>query len=288
MKGNKDEVNALDYSYKPTGTVDVSAHHNDKPEEDGIHAFEDNGGFGFKDTDGGIMVPCQFGDANDFYLGRAIVAMGGKYGIIELLKGKLDANWSDDRIRVYEYANEVEPIKFTLEVPASLESGRIKLELDKGDGRYAECSGLSCNFKVADQIIDRKRPNCTLHAKASYFESGFPNLLLLEGEQPIEIEYINLDLSGPSVTSEYADENDNQTVKAVVTNTSSIPVKVSATLNVAGKTTPFNGELKPNQSKTLMVTLKVDNDKSVTATISAKVDNHNCGSKSSTVSLKKI
>jgi hypothetical protein len=63
---------------------------------------------------------------------------------------------------------------------------------------------------------------------------------------------------------------------------------VSATLNVAGKTTPFNGELKPNQSKALMVTVKVDNDKSVSATVSVKVDNHNCGSKSSTVSLKKI
>ena len=234
------------------------------------------------------MVPCQFGDANDFYSGRAVVAMGVKYGIIELLNGKLDANWSADRIRVYEYANEVEPLQFTLVAPASLESDRIKLELDKGDGRYVDCNALSCDFTVTNQVINRKSPKCELKVKATYSDPGFPDLLLWEESRSIGMDYISIGLSNPVTTSEYADENDNQTVKAVVTNTSNIPVKVSATLNVAGKTTPFNGELKPNQSKPLMVTVKVDNDKSVSATVSVNVDNHNYGSKSSTVSLKKI
>ena len=288
VKGNKDNVNALDYSYKPDGSEEVLTHHNDKPKEDGIRAFEGNGGYGFKNAEGGIMVPCQFGDANDFYSGRAVVAMGGKYGIIELLNGKLDANWSADRIRVYEYANEVEPLQFTLVAPASLESDRIKLELDKGDGRYVDCNALSCDFTVTNQVINRKSPKCELKVKATYSDPGFPDLLLWEESRSIGMDYISIGLSNPVTTSEYADENDNQTVKAVVTNTSNIPVKVSATLNVAGKTTPFNGELKPNQSKPLMVTVKVDNDKSVSATVSVKVDNHNYGSKSSTVSLKKI
>ena len=43
VKGNKDNVNALDYSYKPDGSEEVLTHHNDKPNEDGIRAFEGNG-----------------------------------------------------------------------------------------------------------------------------------------------------------------------------------------------------------------------------------------------------
>ena len=48
VKGNKDDVNALDYSYKLTGSEEVLTHHNDKPKEDGVRAFEGNDGFGFK------------------------------------------------------------------------------------------------------------------------------------------------------------------------------------------------------------------------------------------------
>lgn len=289
-KGNKENVNSFDYSYKPTGSEEVLAHHNNKPKEDGIHAFEGNGGFGFKNAESGIMIPCQFDDANDFYSGRAIVAMAGKYGIIELLKGKFDAEWSADRIRAYEYANEVESLQFTLVAPASLEGDKIKLELDKGDGRYVDSNALSCDFLVADQVINGKDRECELKAKATYCDdNGFPKLLLWEeSSKKIGIDYISISLGNPVTTSEYADENDNQTVKAVVTNTSDVAVKVSATLNVAGRSTPFNGMLDPGQSQTLKVTVKVDDDKQVQATVSAKVDKHECGSKSVYVSLKKI
>ena len=285
-KGNKDEVNKFDYSYKPVGSQEVNPPTNDQPIKNNDYSIYDEGGRKGYKTSGDEFAPAQFSAVEDFYAGRAIVSMGNGFGIIELLDGKFVPNWPEERVRVYEYDNTVEPLQFTLTAPASLENS--KLEFDKGDGRYVDCNDLRCNFKVADQVIGRKSPNCTLQAKATFTENGFPDLLLWEGSQTVDIEYISIGLSSPITTSVYADENDNQTVKAVVTNTSSIPVKVSATLNVAGKTTPFNGELKPDQSKTLMVTVKVDNDKSVTATVSAKVDNHNCGSKSSTVSLKKI
>jgi len=287
-KGNKEFVNTYDYSYKPEGSKEVNSPTNAKPVKDNDYSIYDKGGRKGYRTSDEEFVPAQFSASEDFYAGRAIVSMGNGYGIIELLNGKFEPNWSAERIRVYEYNNTIEPLQFTLTAPASFESNKVKLELDKGDGCYDVCNDLSCDFKVADQVINRKSPNCTLHAKATYSENGFLNLLLWEGTQPIEIDYISISLSSPAVTSVYADENDNQTVKAIVTNTSNVPVKVSATLNVAGKTAPFNGELKPKQSKTLTVTVKVDKDKNVNATITAKVDGHNCGSKSSTVSLKKI
>lgn len=293
VNGNKDEnkrllVNSYDYSYNPEGYLEVHAPTNAQPAKDNHYSiYDEDGRKGYKNIEK-EFVPAQFGAAEDFYARRAIVSMVNGYGIIELLDGKFAQNWSAEKIRVYEYANEVESLQFMLTAPASLDNSNLKLEFDKGDGRYVDCNGLHCDFKVADQVIDRKSQECTLRAKATYTDNGFPDLLLWEDSKKVYIDYISVGLSSPVVTSEYADENDNQTVKATVTNTSTIPVKVSATLNVAGRSTPFNGVLNPNQSQTLKVTVKVDNNKQVQATISAKVDNHNCGSKSAYVSLKKI
>lgn len=294
VNGNKDEnkkqlVNAYDYSYKPEGSdKPVPPPVNGTPTRNGDYSTYEKGGKRGFQTSNGNVVPAQFDEAQDFYANRAIVSKDGYYGIIELLGGKFEPNWSAEKIRVYEYSNEVESLQFMLTAPASLDNSKLKLEFDKGDGRYVDCNGLRCDFKVADQVIGRKSQECTLHAKATYIDNGFPDLLLWEDSQTVSIEYISVSLSSPVVTSEYADENDNQTVKAVVTNTSDVAVRVSATLNVAGRSIPFNGVLGPNQSQTLKVTIKVDNDKQVQATVSAKVDNHNCGSKSAYVSLKKI
>lgn len=287
-KGSKDDVHSLDYSYRHNGSAEVLAHSNNKPKEDGILSFEGNGGFGFKNAEGVAVVPCQFGDAKEFYSGRAIVAMGGKYGIIELLNGKLDANWSADHIRAYEYANEVEPLQFTLVCPASLASSKVKLELDKGDGRYVECNGLSCDFIVANQVVNRKSSTCMLRTRAVYCDDGSPSLLLCEESHNVGIDYVSVNLSNPVTASEYADENDNQTVKASVTNTSTIPVKASITFNVAGKKKSNTVELKPNQTYPLSMPIHVTEDKRVDATISVKVDGHDCGRKSSTLTLQKI
>ncbi len=294
VNGNKDEnkkqlVNAYDYSYKPEGSdKPVPPPVNCTPTRNGDYSTYEKGGKRGFQTSNGSVVPAQFDEAQDFYANRAIVSMGGNYGIIELLSGEFVSHWSSERERVYELANEAESILFELTTPASVESGKIKLELDKGDGYYAECNGLTCNFTVADQVINRKNHKCELKARATYCENGYPNLVLWEETRDINISYINIDMSNPVVTSEYADENDNQTVKAAVTNNSDVAVTVSAKLTVDGKTVPFKGELSPKQSKTITVTVKVNEDKHVQATISAGVDGHNCGSKSGYVSLKKI
>lgn len=252
-----------------------------------IEVYSNGGRFGYRWNNGSdeTAIPAQFSEADYFYNDRAVAAKGGKYGILELLGGEFESNWPVNNLRVY--SDGFNEMQFTLVAPSSLESSKVKLEFDKGDGHFVECNGLRCDFKVSNQVIDRRDKKCTLQAKATYSDNG-NELLLWEGSGKVGIDYISIGLSSPSVTSEYADENDCQIVKAVVTNTSDVTVEVSATLNVGGKTSPFNGELKPNQKKTLSVTLKVDEDKNVQATVKAKVDGHDCGSKSSTVSLKKI
>lgn len=283
-----------DYSYYDGPDVCDSRHAGFKDSSDDYtqedkrcESFSERGAYGFryKLGDEAIEIPEQFSKDFGFMNERAIVSLEGKVGIIKLLKGRFEPNWPSENVRVYE--DGAGQAQFSLSVPASLQSDKVKLSLDKGDNRYTECDGLSVDFQAPNQIVDRKAKSCTLRAKATYTDNG-PELLLWEGTQELGIDYISIGLSNPAATSEYADENDNQTVKAVVTNNSDIAVIVSATLTVGGKTVPFKGEIKPNQSKTLTATVKVDEDKQVKASVTATVDGHNCGSKSSTVSLKKI
>ena len=77
-------------------------------------------------------------------------------------------------------------------------------------------------------------------------------------------------------------------VSDALNNTSDVTVTISATLTVGKTTRTQKWELKPKESKTLTASVKVDEDKQVKATVSATVEGHDCGSKSSTVSLKKI
>jgi hypothetical protein len=90
------------------------------------------------------------------------------------------------------------------------------------------------------------------------------------------------------VAAKIADENDNQTVKATITNTSNVSISVSAKLNVAGQSVPFKGKLGPKQSKTMLANVKVVENKDVQAVVSVQADGHDCGSKTATVLLKKI
>lgn len=281
-------VNSYDYSYKSDESQEDNSPHNAKPEKNNDYrVYDKEGKKGYKSSVE-EFVPAQFSTAEDFYDRRSIVSTDNGYGVIELLNGQFEPNWPEGRVRVYEYAKKADLLQFTLTPPASLERNNIEMEFDEGDGRFIVCNNLSRDFKVADQVIDHKSEECTLRAKATYTDNGFPDLLLWKDSKKVYIDYISVSLSSPVVTSEYADEYDNQTVKATVTNTSSIPVKVSATLNVAGKSTPFNGVLGSGQSQTIKVTVKVDDDKQVKATVSAKVDNHDCGNNYSYVSLKKI
>lgn len=283
----------LDYSYDELGgdcmpkTGFMAATWDYTDEDNHCESFSERGanGYQYKLGDEVIVIPAQFSDASPFMQGRAIVGMGGKFGIIELVKGKFVPAWPVAKLRAFP--DGAEETQFALAVPVSLQSDKVKLELDKGDGRYTECNGLHSYFMIPNQMIDHKEKSCTLKARAKYTDNG-PELLLWEGSYQLGIDYISVGLSNPSVTSEYADENDNQTVKAVVTNTSDVTVTISATLTVGKTTRTQKWELKPKESKTLTASVKVDEDKQVKATVSATVEGHDCGSKSSTVSLKKI
>lgn len=277
IEGKKSEiekmyVNSYDFSYKPVGSQEVKPSKNEQPKKNDDYSVSD-------------IVPAQFSEIDSFYVNRAIVAKGGKYGILKLLDGKFEPSWPNNHVRVYP--DGMDEIQFQLAIPVSLEEDKIIMEFDEGEGDYVEQKGFSHKFKLAKRLTGQRVDECSLRAKATY-KGEEEDLLLWEGLKEIAIDYIDIDLSSPRATSVIADADDNQTISAVITNKSKVAVNVSATLNVAGKKGTFNGELKPDRSQTLKVTVHVDENKQVQATVSARVDKHNCGSKSSTISLEKL
>lgn len=274
-------VRSCDYAYSANakdcseGKMSINNH-------DANHNFETftkNGLYGYRTIlePEDIEIPAQFDKAQNFFDDRAIVKKGGKVGVLELLEGEFVPHWPAESVRVYPDGN-TNRLTFALETPNSFSSDEIKLDFDDGSGNFNK--NVSRNYTFQPRFIDNAE-KCRLKGRVTY-----DGLLLWEGSQDVKINHITIDIKSPSVTTEFADENDNQTVKTTITNTSDVDVVLEATFKVDGQLVPFKGTLKSKQSKTLTKSVKVTETKNVSATVSVKVDGHDCGSKSSTVSLK--
>lgn len=271
-------VRSCDYAYSKDAVECLKEPNNVKVADKSVEAYSQNGVYGYQWKNGGdeSKLPAQFGEAQPFYEGRAIVSKNGKYGVLQLLEGEFVANWPSE-LRVYPDGKSNQ-LRFSLEVPSSLDSDQVNLEFDEGDGNYQKNTQLNHEFRPA---YSRGLDYCTLKGRVSY-----DGLVLWEGSEDVKINRITVDIKRPAVTAEFADENDMQTVRAIITNTSKVSASVDATLKVAGHTVPFKGTLKPKQSQTLTIQVKVTESKQEPASVSVTVDGRYNESQTSQVSLK--
>lgn len=274
-------LNKYDYSYKSDSTDEKDKPDNEKPTEADRFAeiVSDGSTYGYRNEKGKTFVPVQFSEVQRFYDRRAIVTKNGKVGVVKYLDGDFSVNWPDENIRVYPNG-KTNQIPFSIEIPSSLQPGKAVLRFDNGEGTFSAKDSFGFDFFPS---IKNKRNDCRLRGKVEY-----DGLLLWEEEKIVAIDVITVDVTNPVTTSPYADENNRQTVRTVVTNTSKVDVRIDATLKVAGHSVPFRGNLGPNQSKVLLVTVEVNENTSVQASVSVKADGYDCVSKSATVNLKKI
>ena len=274
-------VRPCDYAYSEDAKECEEGVDYPMEEDTRIEAYSDNGSYGYrlKNEKDKIVLPAQFSEAKPFYSKYSIVKKEGGYGVLELLDGNLIANWPKESFRVYP-DGKCNRLHFELVAPYSLESGKIELELDDGNGKFNKNVPLAYDI---EPDFYRGTNQCIISGKASY-----DGLMLWQESKVIEVDEITVDVKSPYTTSKYADENGNQTVKTVVTNTSDVDVMVEATLKVSDQTTHFKQTLKPKQSKTLSIAVKVTEDKDVQAVVSVKSDGHNCGSKTLILSLKTV
>lgn len=271
-------VRACDYAYSENGGDCRKANRFEAEQDQRIETYSENGVYGYRWKDNGTTLPAQFGEASPWTKGRAIVSKDGKYGVLEQVEGEFVPSWPKDFV-AYSGGSSAR-LQFSIRVPASLNRSQVMLDFDDGSGNYQTDVPLEYSFKP---VVSKGSNTCTLRARVSC-----DGLLLWEASKDLRANRVVIDIKSPAVTSVYADEDDNQTVSTVLTNTSSVSVAVTATLSVAGQSVPFKGTLAPKQSKTLSITLKVTEDANVQATVIVKADGHDCGSKTSTIALKKI
>ena len=271
-------VRSCDYAYSEN-TVDCSqTSDNEKVADNYVETYFQSGVYGYRWKIGGDdkRLPAQFSEAQPFFDGCAIVSKNGKYGMVELVDGEIVASWPEE-LRVYPNGQH-SLLQFELGVPPSLDRDKVVLDFDEGNGIYKKGVPLDYEFKPS---FNSGAKECKIRGKVVY-----DGLLLWEESKDVRIIRINVDMQ--IVAAKIADENDNQTVKATITNTSNVSISVSAKLNVAGQSVPFKGKLGPKQSKTMLANVKVVENKDVQAVVSVQADGHDCGSKTATVLLKKI
>lgn len=262
---DKNTVCSYDYSFVSDGKGRFRTNGNKPPQkDDSYQTVSINGRYAYAVKSGEVIVPAQFDDAHYFANDYAIAAIGDKYGVLKLLQGKFEPTWPNESIRVY-YGLKCKNQRFMLQVPSTLD--KVSLDFDCGNGIERK---ESYNFTF-EPVIEQDATKCTFKARVVSSDG----LLLWEETESVELQFVNIGVSKPVVTSKYADENDNQVVKATISNNSKIPVKVNATLKVDGKRNSINETLAPGQSKSLTVTVKVTqekNGKSENASVSVKVD----------------
>ncbi|MBQ8958017.1 MAG: WG repeat-containing protein [Bacteroidales bacterium] len=158
-----------------------------------------NGGYTYS-IDGQPILPPQFSDAKGFSGGYAIAAVGGKYGVLQLLDGKFEANWPDDNpVRVY-HGPECDDQHFALQIPNALD--KVSLSFDKGNG-MEDMDTYSFSFRP---FVKQDAGSCKLRAQIQSSDG----LWLWEGEKTLNLTQIKVTANKPVLTWTYADENGSQ------------------------------------------------------------------------------
>lgn len=284
-------IRTYDYAYSED-YVNPTPNINDKPASDDRYStFKGVNGIGYCDERGTVVVPPQFSDAGPVCDGRAIVSVGGKYGVLQIIEGNFisicSADDDDNKLIVYP-GMKFKEIEYDLHVPKSVDKEGLKILLDKGDGNMEETM-LPAKFQP---VLGNDM--CVFSTKIQSADG----LLLWEEKKELEVVFIRLTVSNPVVVTPYAMENGIQQIKATITNHSDVEVVVSPVFSVTldrskknsiqSGTTLSTCRLVPGQKKELIISVKVKENELVNAKITVAVDGFDCGGSSSKVQLKKI
>lgn len=280
-------IRSYDYVFDPAKTEIKKT--NRMPQEDArFQVFNVNGIYGYT-KNGSVIVPAQFSEAKSFTDGDAIVAIGGRYGILQILPGDFSASLNTQELKVYQ-GTKFNKLNCQLEVPASIDRNSIEFKLDNGNGNLV-------SMPLQDKTsflpsFNKDDSECNIRASVSS-----DGLLLWEYKETINLIYININVSVPVLTDEYADENDCQKIKAVITNNSKVSVDVKSTFGVSLKSGSKNtikvpakseGAIAPGGKLDLYITVGVAESEKAKTSISVKVDGHDCGTKESIIEFKLI
>lgn len=253
----KDDIRPYDCAYsKKEKNFEVNRIPGDDDAYKIVKGQENKHGY---DKSGNIIVPAQFSRAEKFSEDHFAIASldGKKYGILKLLDGEFNPKWPDvEKVLIYNSSKGLKcnDMHFSLDMPDAL-SGNAHLNFNNGDGMN-EITQNANDYKFKPKM-GKGVNSCKLQANVTSNDDNKHRLLLWEGDKDVTLMFVDVVAGTPAVTSTYADENNEQIVKTVVTNKSQVKVRVKATLTVGDKSECFDRELKAGEKCELAVTIKV-------------------------------
>lgn len=188
-------------------------------------AFYAQGKHGVKLGYNTVALP-QFDAVEGVLDGCAIVSERGHWGIVKLVEGDFSAS-IDANVIIATPGQDVSERIYTLFVPKDMDD--VTLMLDYGDGieRAVALDGRNQYHFIPE--LGANAQSFTIRSRVMA-----DGLLQWQNELtvPVRLMDVEIEVGKPFCTSSYANANDLQKVKAVVTNQSSFPVEVSTTVEV--------------------------------------------------------
>ena len=251
---------------------------------DTIIPFLSDGLYGYKLSET-YTVPAQFTYAERFVNQCAIVSYKGRYGILALANGNITSS-----IKGVKEGGNIDPQKkltYSINLPKDMTIDEVKF--DCGDGDLQTVFPKNNNY-VFKPCVDKDSKSCVIHAEV--YSDG---LMLLEYTNPLGIrqETLQLAVSAPSSISEYANHKNLQTVKASVTNNSTVPIQVVVVFSASFKKGSANswvnpeseGTIPPGETMDFFASVLVKQSESAKITATASVNNKKKTSPAATINL---
>ena len=238
-------VRPFDYVFDEN-PASFAVRHNAKQQPDARYStFEESGKQGIKKS-GSIVVLAQFDELKGLAHDRAIVRNGRQWGIVVLSNDDCSVSFEPEEIVVISRSRLPECI-CNVTAPRGLDN--LSLLLDSGDGseRLVTLEGNQYRF-TPELPVNADR----LVLRAKVMSDG---LLQWQGTTtlPVRRAKVELNIGKPYLTSAYANQYDEQKVKAVVTNNSSFAVEIIVKMRAELKQGSKNKELTSEAPRPILL-----------------------------------
>ena len=267
----------------------------EQPADQGYTVYEEGGVYGYKTTEGKIVVPAQFQNAEPFKGGLANVMMGNKAGVLRLIEnGSFSGTMEKPRVKVGSNG-QAEKVSYDVTVPEGLKDANIVLRVfdEKGSEQKNvvahNASGISRSFDFYPEIADGQNT-----ARYDLYLGTSDGLLLWSSRADLAFERTSetigqednnlvaqhkpagkpkFRVAPPRNPRKKADQNDNFPVSVTISNTGDANGMVTVTLRVNNQDVGKQRvNVKAGSSSQATISFKVKKER-LAALVEAILDN---------------
>lgn len=273
------------------------------PPDPGYIVYEEGGNYGYKTSDGRVVVPAQFNQAEPFRGGIANVWLGDKNGKLRLIpEGSFSGKMEKTQLAVGK-DGKAEEARFKLTIPEGLKDANLVLRVFDEQGTELDVKSQVASGEHRVFTFQPKIAKGVKSGEYGFYVGTSDKLFLWSDKAELAFNHVKV-MPKPSIPQteiavvepdkprkpkftaakprnlrKKADQNDNFPIAIQITNTGDANGMVTVTLKVAGKEEGKQRvNVKAGSSSQATISFKVKKEK-LAAVVEAILDN-GTGSKS--------